>query len=371
MMHLDKQNKPHEPHEVDVWFPPQYRKPYVEYLMGLLLENRPVFTPSQAEYFVRLWGYGYLRQEERTKIPIEFLSPKIRPFRCSQREAADLFYGKDEKEGRAAGSMLKALCRTPFVSRQSYQGAKNRSLITLDALDKLVLPNHRESKENHQKNKIYAAQFDPKNDRNDVVPFIDSLYSSDPHFPKSVEKNIRGGLKDWSKRYPEGMRVIRYVDEESGKPEETIGLVAAFPVHEESDDIFYQSPRSSFYLGTFTKGMEDPIKYAAKGDDCESVCIRCWQLNPKRWTRTNALLLFNETQNILRDMQREYPGLETVYSIPIHETLEKFARSIGFQLKETRNPQDLYWLHIALERFLAIDGEQVLTNFDFRDVDFR
>lgn len=366
-MHSDQTNNPYE---VDIWFPPQYRKPYVEHLIGLSYKDSPAFTPSQAEYFVRLWGYGYLQQEGARSAPIEFLSPNIKPFRCSYREAADLFYGKDERESRSGGNMLDKFCSMQFARRKSSSGAGNRSRIRLMNLEGLILPNHRKSQENHQQNKIYAAQFDTRNDREDAVTFVDALYALDPNFPDSVQKNIKGGLKAWAKRYPQGMRVIRYVDHENGKPEETIGLVAVFPVHEESENVFDESPRNSFYLGTFSKGLQDPIRYAEQGDECESACIRCWQLKPERWTLANALLLFNETQSILREMHGEYPDLEIIYSIPIHETLQKFALSIGFKLKRTRNQQDLYWLYIELDRFLAIDGDKALENFDFRNVSF-
>lgn len=373
MMHPDKCDKSHKPHEVDVWFPPHYRQPYVEYLIGISVDTTlPAFTPSRADYFVRLWGYGQIQQDPKAA-PIEFLNSDIRPFRCSHREAADLFYGKDQKEERSAGNMLNEFRRMRFARRKSFQGAKNRSIVTLDNLERLVLPNHKESEEHHQKNKIYVDQFNSRNDRGDVAPFIEDLYALDPNLSKSddVQRSIEGGLKAWSKRYPHGMRVMRQKNKETGKPEETIGLVAVFPVHvEESEDVFYKSPRSSFYLGTFIKGMEDPIKYAKKGDSCESACIRCWQLRRDQWTFENALMLFTETQNILRKMYQEHSDLENVYSIPIHETLKEFALSIGFKLKRTKNPQDLYWLHIALDRFLEIDGKKALNNFNFEKVRF-
>ncbi len=354
-----------QPCEIDIWFPAKYRKLYVEHLTGL-----SAFTPKQADYFVRLWGYGYLQQEGIEKTPISWLSSTIRPFRCSHRDAADLFYGKDEKGARAAGNMIDTFCKKEYSVRESFSGANNITRITLQNLGSLVLPDHQKSKDDHEASKIYIAGFDVRNDRKQVADFVDKLYTLDPNSPNSVQRNIEGGLRDWAKRYPQGMKVLRYVDAESGIPEETIGLVAAFPVHEDSEDVFYESPRKSFYLGTYQKGMQDKIQYAGKGDDCYSACIRCWQIKPSLWTFDNALMLFNETQTILKSMRDEYPDVSELYSIPIHPQIQKFALSLGFQILHKGNSQDMYWLHMPIDRFLQIDGDMVINNFDFRSVSF-
>lgn len=116
--------------------------------------------------------------------------------------------------------------------------------------------------------------------------------------------------------------------------------------------------------------MQDRIKYAKKDDECYSACIRCWQIKPSLWTFDNALMLFGETQEILRSMLKDHPDISELYSIPIHPLIQKFAISLGFQVLHKGSNQDMQWLHIPLERFLAIDGEKAIANFDFREVSF-
>ena len=354
-----------QPHEIDLWFPGKYRKPYVEHLTGL-----SAFTPKQAEYFVRLWGYGFLQQAGLEKTPITYLSSTVRPFQCSHKEAADLFYGKGEKSGRSAGNMIDTFCKKEYAKRESFSGASNTTRITLQNLGQLVLPDHAKNRDDHANDKIFTTDFEVRNDTKQVANMVDRLYAFDSQLPGSVQRNIELGLRDWAKRYPQGMRVLRYVDIESGIPEETIGIVAVFPVQEASEDVFYESPRNSFFLGTYERGMTDPIQYAGENDDCYAACIRCWQIKPSLWTFDNALMLFNETQAIIQSIQANYPDLADLYSIPIHPQMQKFALSLGFQLLHKGGLQDMHWLHIPVERFLSIEGERAISNFDFRSVSF-
>lgn len=366
----------HKAHDIDIWFPSHARDRYVKQVV-----RKSDLTPTQSQYFVRLWGYGCLKQYGNEKIPISTLENDINPFLCPQREAADLFYGENQKTSSSARSMIDKFVKAGLVIRESARGDK--TLITLNIPAVFEIQDSDRNRVDYSNKKyaykeIYVTKFDIKNDRVAVANFVEEIFKFSYDVPDFMQKNIGDGLRNWYKRYPQGMRVMRCAnsatlseDYDDGKPEETIGFSAVFPVHPKSENMFYGSPRKSIHFIDFSPDKEDPIQYAEEGDGCTSAYIRGWQIKPEAWSYNSALTLLNDTQRNLSRMIEVYPELSDLYSIGIHPQLVRFALTIGFEILNRGNDKTLSWLFIPFDRFLKIDGEKALLNFDFNQVDFR
>jgi hypothetical protein len=64
-------------------------------------------------------------------------------------------------------------------------------------------------------------------------------------------------------------------------------------------------------------------------------------------------------------MQVDFPNLCDIYTIPLHPADQLLASALGFQ-KTTQDPQlPLSWMYIPLDKFLAIDFEQAVSNLKF------
>ncbi|MGC1526179.1 MAG: hypothetical protein WA783_09005, partial [Phormidesmis sp.] len=84
------------------------------------------------------------------------------------------------------------------------------------------------------------------------------------------------------------------------------------------------------------------------------------------WSYEAAGLLFQDSQNTLKQMQEDFPNLCDIYSITIHPRLEAFALTLGFKALKSDSDSSLRWLYMSLDKFLALDYEDALLNFDFR-----
>lgn len=337
-----------KPEAVNTWFPPECQHRYAEHIIG-----QSGLTPTQAQHFVRLWGYGYLKRYGSECVPIKTLDRKVGSFFCSHTEAASLFYAESQGTARSAGLMIDKFVTKKLVRRESFQGSTTR--ISLYIPEGFDLSGHCPVDE------VYADKFDPRNDTSFVALFLEDMFVFDAKRPKSMLHNLRQGLRQWAKRYPDGLRVLRHAPKNK-----TIAFAAIFPVHQASEISFDLPPSHSFYLNKLHLNAEDPIQFASPGDsNCHIAYIRGWQIQPDFWNYENALCLLKETQATLQRMHDDYPELSDVYTIAIHPRLEAFALNLGFETMKSDSDTSIRWLYMPLDRFLTLDGEDSLLNFDY------
>ena len=346
-----------KPEKVEVWFPDSLRQRYVRHITG-----QRSLSPAQAEYFVRLWGYAYLKRKGPPYKKIQALDNDLYdyPFLFSHEEASRLFYvDKERGTSRAAGLMLKKFAddkRKNLIQYRRFEGTKTE--ITLNIPIEFALPNIR------PEDSIYADKFDRRKDLLPVTKFLLELYSVNTQVSQpELEFSIKRGLRDWAQRYPKGMRVIR-----RSSDKEAIGFLTIIPVSPRSERQFCSSPHESLHLSRFAPDLEDPIQIASKVEtDCYIAYIRSWQIQPGLWTYDNVLALLEETKITLRSIHEEYPELSEVYSMTIHPRLEEFARILGFKTSSLKSDSPIRWLFTHLDTFLSLDFQDVLSQFTYDD----
>lgn len=336
-----------EASNVHDWFPPALQKRYVENIVG-----KVGLTLKQATYFVRLWGYNYLKQSGAKQVPIEVLDCHLKSFYCSHSEAADLFYSETERGShRSAGMIIDKLVAKKLVKRESFDGSTTR--LSLHIPDGFLLPTACLGSD------LYADAFNARNDAPIVANILGELYTYDSERPKSMTHHIKKGLRQWAALYPTGMRVIR--QKSDGFP---VGFASFFPTSPDSEEKFNLPPSESLHLTRLTES--DPIKIATVGDlECYAVYIRGWQIQPQLWSHESACLLFQDSQDTLKQMQKDFPNLCEIYSITIHPRLEAFALTLGFKILRSDPSSSLRWLYMPLDRFITLDYYDLLLDFDF------
>ncbi len=334
--------------DVNSWFPLKLQTCYAERIIG-----QSGLTPKQATYFVRLWGYGYLKQEGMQKAPIKSLCRRVQSFYCARSEAADLFYPDGERGShRSAGLMLDRLVSKKLLRRETFEGSITR--LSLHIPDGFLLLG------TSQVNELYADAFNVRSDTPLVADFLEELYGFDNKRPEDMAHQIKKGLRQWARQYCTGLRVIRQASDDS-----PVGFAAFFPTNAVSEKKFSMAPSASLHLSRLAD--VDPIEVASPGDkECYAVYIRGWQLHPDMWSYEAAGLLFQDSQNTLKQMQEDFPNLCDIYSITIHPRLEAFALTLGFKALKSDSDSSLRWLYMSLDKFLALDYEDALLNFDFR-----
>lgn len=340
-----------KPNAVEEWFPLDIQKKYIEHIVhqpGLKI------TLTQATYFVRLWGYGYLTEHGIDQGPITTLNRQIGSFYCSHSDAADLFYTQTQGTPRAAGQMIDKLASKNLLRRGEADGIATK--LSLNIPQSYELPQQEEIDDT-----FYTSAFDPRNDATLVANILEKLYSYDPERPESMLYNIKKGLRQWARQYPEGLRVLR-----RESTQEPVGFAAFLPAHPDSEEKFDLSPSRSLHLSRLDVREEDPIKVATKGEpDCYTVFVRSWQIELTVWTYENACELIKDSQITLRKIRDDFPNLSDIYTIAIHPLSEDFALTLGFRMTKADSNSSLRWLYMPLDRFLALDYEDVLLNFDY------
>lgn len=338
-----------DPANILEWFPPESQAPYAQHLIG-----QSGLTPAQAQHFVRLWGYGYLLQHGLEYAPIQTLTCRIPSFFCSQSEAAALFYPDQPGGPRSAGLMINKFVEKQLVKKERFVGNKTR--ISLSIPDNFALPT------TQQHGTIYADAFNPREDIPHIARLLEGLFIFDIKRPTSMLNNLRRGLRQWHKRYPTGLRVLRH----TSKNNIPIAFSTIFPIHPDSEIIFDLPPSQSLHLSRLHSNAQDPIEFAPPGDlNCHIAYIRSWEIHRDFWNRDNVTLMAQDTQSTLKALQTEYPELSEVYSIAIHPRLAALATALGFESMTPDPDTSLCWLYISLDSFLALDVEQVLKDFDY------
>lgn len=301
---------------------------------------------------MRLWGFAHL-QQENTQPPVTDLSSYVDTFVCSHSEAADLFYC-DHRRGsdRSAGMMIDQLVAKHLVRREPFDGGPTR--LSLQIPDSF-LPKEAQS---HSVD-LYPDGFNARNDASLVAAFLEESYSWVSQRLETTSFKITKVLRQWATQCPDGLRVLR-----KGVDDEPVGFAALFPTHPDSEEKFHLPPSVSLHLSTLDS--DDPIQVALPGDEgCYAVFVRSWQIHSLYWNYATACQFVQDSQVTLRQMQTVYPNLCDMYTITIHPQLEAFALALGFKGMKADSSSSLRWYYTPLDRFLELDVDEALVEFDF------
>ena len=61
-------------------------------------------------------------------------------------------------------------------------------------------------------------------------------------------------------------------------------------------------------------------------------------------------------------MQKDSPNLCDLYTLIIHPSYEKMSYAVGFQKTSSDSQLSVYWMYLALDRFLALDIKEALKD---------
>ncbi|WP_068817831.1 hypothetical protein [Phormidesmis priestleyi] len=327
-------------------FPLEHQKLYAS-----MLQKRGGLTRRRAECFVRLWAYLLLKQQEelagKLPEPLSRLEPPEGSVACTHREAAELFYGDQERgSDRAAGMMIDRLAALGLLEKQ-YDG--QTLCLQVQSLPELTLLQVEAPME------LFMDDFNP---RTDAIPVAHLYARSYAELVRdgSVIAKIARTLRTWAQEYPVGMRVIRRSDNLN-----VVGIAILFPVSSESEFNFFQPPSKSFYLTT--DNPVDPFKIASVNDiNCTSVYIRAWIIDPPFFKASTLYQLLEDTRTTLNRMQSDFPQLCDLYSVVLHPVHEELRRVLGFERIYQDTQRSYSWVYLAADRFANLDFKQALAN---------
>jgi hypothetical protein len=340
------------PANIDQWFPVEQQRKYVSHLKG-----RVGLTRRRAECFVRLWAYLLLKQQQelgkRPKQPLEELYVPEGFVSCTHREAYEIFYSQQERgSDRAAGMMIDKLAALGLIEKD-FDGSTTciriRSLFT----------NLDDTSVAAKSIQIVTDAFNPRTDAIPVASLLAKFYNILNRTTTAVPQRIARLLRTWAAQYPTGMRVLRRSDTHN-----PVGFYVLYPVAPESEENYFLPPSKSLYLSVATEN--DPITMAVPGDfNCTFVHARSWLIDAPFNQPANLSLLLEDAKKTLIRMLQDFPNLCDVYTLPIHPAEEQLASALGFH-KTVQDPQlSLYWTYTPLDKYLALNIEQVLSSLKF------
>lgn len=341
---------PMDAYNLNEYFPISEQHKYVSQLQG-----RVGLTRRRAEYFVKLWAYLFLKQQHefdrRLELPLKELDLPLGFVQCTHREAQEVFYGdSDRGSDRAAGMMIDKFVGLGLIEKK-FDG--NNICIRVKSLlppNSLIDTNTIE---------LFPDAFNPRVDAIPVATFLSHYYNWIDNKNVVVPQRIARILREWALLYPASMRVLRRRDTQNA-----VGFYILYPVARESEDNFFMSPRKSLYLGIDIE--VDPIKMAAPQDpDCNAIQVRAWQIDFAYKSKHNIEMLLIDAQNTLIKMQADYPNMCDIYTIPMHPADQQLGYALGFQNISQDQQASLHWIYIALDRFLALNIPQQLSNLNF------
>ncbi len=336
------------PGTIDQWFPVEQQRHYVS-----RLRRRVGVTRRRAEYFVKLWAYLLLKQQQEQgkhlQRPLTELELPEGFIPCTHREAHELFYGQQERGSeRAAGMMIDKFVALGLIEKD-FDG--NNTCIRICS----PLPNldyHEQSTENIQ---LAPDNFNPRTDAIPVASFLATNYNWMNKKATAAPQKIARILRNWAGKYSTGMRVLRRCD-----TQDAVGFYVFYPTARESEENFFLPPSKSLHLSIASE--IDPITMAIPGDnDCTSIFVRSFQLDSRYQQHSSMCQLLADAQQNLMGMQSDFPNLCDLYTLAIHPNSEKLATAVGFQ-KTSQDPQlSLYWMYLALDKFLSLDIEKAVS----------
>jgi hypothetical protein len=340
------------PVSIDQWFPLEQQHKYVS-----LLKGRSNLTRRRAEYFVRLWAYLLLKQQQELGKPLQQPLTELEIPQgfvpCTHREAYELFYGhKDRGSERAAGMMIDKLVALGLIEKE-FDG--NTTCIRVRSL----LTNLHKHNENEKFIELIPDAFNPQTDTIPVASFLCRNYNWKNNKTIALPHRIARILRTWSQAYPTSMRVLRRCD-----TEHPVGFYVLYPVATESEQNFFLPPSKSLHLSAV--GDTDPIQIALPEEkSCTSVLIRSWQIDSPYKHRVNVCKFLEDTKNTLTRMRADFPNLCDMYVFPLHPFDEQLASAVGFQITSQDPQLLLYWMYTPIDKYLTLDIEQALSVMTF------
>ncbi len=335
------------PEFIDQWFPLEQQHTYISMLIG-----RFGLTRCRAEYFVRLWAYLLLKQQEQQQELERCLSKPITKLKipkgfvpCTLREADAVFYSNRERGSeRAAGIMLKQLADLGLIEKK-FDGNN----ICIQILSQPILT----ESEPPEAISLKVDVFDPETDAIPVANVLAENYKWMNNHTAAPYK-IANILPQWADLYPTGMRVLRRCDNYH-----PVGFYSLYPVAKESEKNFFLPPSKSLHLSSASD--IDPITMALVGDlDCTSVFVRSWMIDAPYKDRVNVCKFLEDAKTTLRRMQADFPNVRNLYALIIHPKYEPLTQSLRFQ-KIRQDPQiPVYWVYTPIKNYLALDIEEAI-----------
>lgn len=333
------------------WFPPTQQDVYIDTIVG-----QYSLTRRQATYFVRLWAYACLQQNGWKDSHLNHLNRYVETFFCSHREAADLFYS-DHPRGseRSAGMMIDQLVAKHLVKREPFDGGPTRMRLKIP--DSFLPKTDR-----FESAPLYADTLNARNDAPVVASFLEEAYSWVSDKAENISYKMTKVLRQWSTLCPEGLRVLRQESDD-----EPVAFAALYPVHADSEEKLHLPPSLGLHLSTLNN--EDPFKVAFPGDEtCYAVFVRSWEIKDEYWNYSTTCQFLQDSQATLRHMQGSFPKLCDLYTITINPRTEALALALGFKQMRADKKSSIYWLYMPLDRFLALDCDEVMADFDFNSI---
>jgi hypothetical protein len=325
--------------QIEQWFPPDRQRVVMTELL-----QRVGLTRIRANYFIRLWVYLLVKQTQ-TKTPgasppllqLELLAE---PVICTYREAANLFYSeKDQGSDRAAGLMIDKLVALGLI-RKFFDG-------NTTSIEILPIPEILSAPQPQGMAEVKPDAFDPRCDAIPVAQLLATNYNWMNRNLHATPHRIAKLLRAWNQQYPNGMRVLRRIDNQN-----PVGFYLLYPVTSDSEANFFQDPNRGLHFSS--ESEIDPFGMALPGDqNCLAIYIRSWVVDAPYIHPYQAAFL-QDAQRVLRQIKQDFPNLCDLYSMIMHPTYEALAASLGFQ-KMRNAPSSIYWMYLALDRFLALE----------------
>ncbi|UNU24405.1 hypothetical protein [Microcoleus vaginatus] len=331
--------------KLDTWYSPSQRRTAVSLLM-----KRVGVTRTRAECFIRLWVYLSVKQlqesQPRLKPPLAKLEVPATEVQCTHREAAELFYcDSDRGSDRAAGMMLDKLEALGLIKKH-FDG--NTTEIEIQPIPEIL--NVAEPPKPVQ---LQLDNFNPRCDAILVANLLATNYNWMNRNTNAVPQKIAKILRLLARQYSKGMRVLRRSDNLN-----PVGFYFFYPTASESEVNFFNAPSKSLHLSSISD--IDPFKMALPGDiNCQSVFVRSWMIDPQYLSEYRITFL-EDSQKVLGEMQTDFPNLCDLYTLMIHPMYEKQSLALGFQKTSSDSQLSVYWMYLALDRFLALNIKEAL-----------
>lgn len=341
-------NLPLSPDGLDQWFPIERQRHYTA-----ILQNRGGLTRRRAEYFVRLWAYLLLKQQEsdgQLSQPLSDLQPPVGMVACTHREAAELFYGnQDRGSDRAAGMMIDRLVALGLIEKRFDGQTLCLQVRSLPELASNASPQPPVAPA------LIVDEFNPRTDAIPVANLITRTYAELMKDNAAASHKITRALRTWAQQYPKGMRVLRRQD-----TQHPVAISVLYPTASESEFNFFQPPSKSFYLSNDTP--IDPFQMAVPGDpNCSSVYIRAWIIDMAYLNGETLCWFLEDTRQTLQGMQADFPNLCDIYSLVVHPLYEELRRVLGFNQICQDTQRSYAWIYLALDRFMELNIPKALS----------
>ncbi len=333
--------------KLDAWYCQSQRRTAVSLLM-----KRVGVTRTRAECFIRLWVYLSVKQlqesQPRLKPPLAKLELPATEVQCTHREAAELFYcDSDRGSDRAAGMMLDKLAALGLIKKY-FDG--NATAIQIQPVSEIL-----KVAEPQQPVQLQLDNFNPRCDAILVANLLATNYNWMNRNTNAVPQKIAKILRLLARQYSKGMRVLRRCDNLN-----PVGFYLLYPTASESEVNFFNAPSKSLHLSSISD--IDPFNMALPGDqNCQSVFVRSWMIDPQYLSEYRITFL-EDTQRVLVEMQTDFPNLCDLYTLMIHPMYEKQALALGFHQTSCDSQLSVYWMYLALDRFLALDIKESLKD---------